>query len=68
MESKQSIVKSIIQLVQGLNINIVAEGVETENELNWLKQNSYTVLQGYFFSRPLALEDLKKFFLADQEK
>jgi diguanylate cyclase len=68
LESKQSIVKSIIQLAQGLNINIIAEGVETENELNWLKQNSCTVIQGYFFSRPLALEDLKKFLLAYQEK
>jgi EAL domain-containing protein (putative c-di-GMP-specific phosphodiesterase class I) len=64
LENKQSIVKSIIQLVNHLKINIIAEGVETIDELNWLRQNSCHVIQGYFFSRPLVLEDLKIFLLA----
>ncbi len=61
LEKKQSIVKSIIQLAANLNINIIAEGVETKDELTWLKQNSCSFVQGYFFSRPLAIEDLKIF-------
>jgi diguanylate cyclase len=65
LESKQSIVKSIIQLADGLNINIIAEGVETQEELNWLKYNHCHMIQGYFFSRPLAIEDLKVFLLAN---
>jgi diguanylate cyclase len=65
LEKKQSIIKSIIQLASGLNINIIAEGVETKEELNWLKQNHCSMIQGYFFSRPLALEDLKIFLLAN---
>ncbi len=64
LENKQSIVKSIILMANSLNMNIVAEGVETKEELNWLTQNDCTVIQGYFFSRPLALKDLKNFLLA----
>jgi diguanylate cyclase len=64
LENKQSIVKSIIQLADSLNINIIAEGVETNEELNWLKQNHCSIIQGYFISRPLAIEDLKIFLLA----
>ncbi|WP_071189703.1 EAL domain-containing protein [Trichormus sp. NMC-1] len=65
LENKQSIVKSIIQLADSLNINIIAEGVETNEELNWLKQNHCSIIQGYFFSRPLGIEDLKIFLLAN---
>ncbi|MFM2060492.1 MAG: hypothetical protein RLZZ507_162 [Cyanobacteriota bacterium] len=61
---KQSIVKSIIQMAHNLNINIIAEGVETNNELSWLMQNNCHIIQGYFFSRPLPIEDLKTLLLA----
>jgi diguanylate cyclase (GGDEF)-like protein len=64
IESKQSILKSIIQLANTLKVDIVAEGVETNEEVNWLKQNNCDVIQGYFFSRPLPIEDLKVFLLA----
>ncbi|MEA5513936.1 EAL domain-containing protein [Nodularia sp. UHCC 0506] len=63
LHTKQSIVKSIIQLADTFKINIIAEGVETNEELNWLQQNHCPVIQGYFFSRPLAIEDLKIFLL-----
>jgi diguanylate cyclase (GGDEF)-like protein len=68
LKNKQTIVKSIIQLAEHLNINIIAEGVETNEELIWLQHNSCYVIQGYFFSRPLALEDLKIFLLAKNYK
>jgi diguanylate cyclase len=64
IESKQSILQSIIQLANTLKVDIVAEGVETNEEVNWLKQNNCDVIQGYFFSRPLPIEDLKVFLLA----
>jgi len=64
LTDKQSIIKGIIQMAHHLNINIIAEGVETQEELNWLKQNRCDVIQGYFFSRPLPMEDLKIFLLS----
>ena len=64
IESKQSILKSIIQLANTLKVDIIAEGAETNEEVNWLKNNNCDVIQGYFFSRPLPIEDLKAFLLA----
>jgi diguanylate cyclase len=64
LASKQSIVKSIIQLAHSLKMNIIAEGVETQAEICWLIENSCNVIQGYFFSRPLAIKDLHNFLLA----
>ncbi|MBD2567422.1 EAL domain-containing response regulator [Anabaena lutea] len=66
IDSKQVIVKSIMQMADNLNIKIIAEGVETEDELCWLRQNNCNVIQGYFFSRPLAPTELKKFLLTIQ--
>jgi diguanylate cyclase (GGDEF)-like protein len=65
LNNKQSIVSSIIQLAQHLHIDIIAEGVETNEELNWLRQNSCYMIQGYLFSRPLTLEELNIFLMAN---
>lgn len=49
----QAIVKSVIQMAHSLDLTVVAEGVETEEELAFLANNHCDVLQGYFISRPL---------------
>ncbi|MBD2295690.1 EAL domain-containing protein [Anabaena sphaerica FACHB-251] len=60
-KNKQVLVKSIIQTADNLNLNIIAEGVETKNELAWLMRNNCDIVQGYFFSHPLPIEELKEF-------
>ena len=52
-EKKSLIVKSILDIAHGLRLNVVAEGVETESERDFLIQMRCDELQGYFFSRPL---------------
>ena len=64
-ENKQSILQSIIQLANTLKVNIIAEGVETSEEVSWLRKNNCDIIQGYFFSRPLPIENLKVFLLAN---
>lgn len=48
-----SIVKAIISLSQSLNLHVIAEGVETEQQLAHLQALGCDEIQGYFFSRPL---------------
>ncbi|TAF07285.1 MAG: EAL domain-containing response regulator [Nostocales cyanobacterium] len=60
-KTKQALVKSIIQTADNLNLNIIAEGVETKNELDWLMKNNCDIVQGYFYSPPLPIEELKGF-------
>jgi diguanylate cyclase (GGDEF)-like protein/PAS domain S-box-containing protein len=60
----ENLVKSIIQLAVNLGIVTVAEGVETVQQVNWLKENGNMLLQGYYFSRPILPNDFIEKYLA----
>ena len=49
----REIVKTITTLAKTLNMNVVAEGVETQEQLRYLQQVHCDTVQGYFFSKPL---------------
>ncbi len=57
--SNKSIVKAIIGLANSLNMEVVAEGVETQAQFDLLKKKGCTGFQGYFISRPVAAEELE---------
>lgn len=65
-EDDQAIVKTIIALAQNLKLNLVAEGVETQEQLDFLLLQRCNVIQGYFFSKPLPSHDCKAFLLSHQ--
>ena len=50
-----SIVKAIISLAKALDYQIVAEGVEDKEQLEFLENNGVDFIQGYYFSRPLKI-------------
>ncbi|MDP1932323.1 MAG: EAL domain-containing protein [Gammaproteobacteria bacterium] len=52
------LVKSILSLSENMNIKIIAEGVEDIEEARLLKELNCDMAQGYFFSRPVAEEQL----------
>lgn len=49
----------ILDIASYLNVPVVAEGVETENQLNLLRQAGCDLVQGYYFSRPLPPEEFE---------
>lgn len=51
-----AIVQAIIGMAHSLGLSVVAEGVETEAQLNYLRAHQCDGMQGYFFSRPLDAE------------
>lgn len=53
-----AIVRSTLLLCRELGLSVVAEGVETTSELEWLKANHCDQAQGYFISRPMQLDAL----------
>lgn len=57
----QVIVKGIIDMCHSLGIKVVAEGVETEGQKNFLMENQCDYIQGYYYSRPLAESDFIEF-------
>lgn len=56
----QAITTAVIALGHGLDLNVVAEGVETKEQLDCLRSLQCQEMQGYFFSRPLSVEHATK--------
>ncbi len=56
-----AITLAIISMAKSLRLEVIAEGVETEQQLAFLAQNNCDDIQGYFFSRPLSYEAFKTF-------
>ncbi len=52
-----SIVASIISMAQSLNLHVVAEGVETDAQLEFLRSHGCDMVQGYLYSRPLPADE-----------
>ena len=58
--AEEQLLLSLIEMAKALNMKIVAEGVETEMQANWLREHSVSWLQGYFYSRPVSYSELKE--------
>ncbi|MBV8044946.1 biofilm formation regulator HmsP [Pluralibacter sp.] len=58
-----SMVAAIIQLARSLNLNIVAEGVETQSQYDWLKTAGVDCVQGFLFTRAVPLETFEQKYL-----
>lgn len=56
-EEYYRIIEAIQYMARGLNIDVVAEGVETKNEVSILKSLGCTQIQGYYFYQPLPVEE-----------
>lgn len=59
------IIRAVVGLGKALNMGVLAEGVETAKQLAILRSEGCDELQGYFFSAPLPVQDLKA-FIAEQ--
>ena len=52
--------RAIISIGHSLDLKVVAEGVETEAQLNYLRKHGCDEVQGYYFSRPVPPEEFRK--------
>lgn len=59
-EDDEAICKAILSMSKALRLKVVAEGVETDLQVNWLKDNGCDELQGFLFSKPLEPTDFEK--------
>jgi EAL domain-containing protein (putative c-di-GMP-specific phosphodiesterase class I) len=57
----RTIVSTIISLAHSLGLKVVAEGVETEEQLNLLRQLKCDEMQGFLLSRPVASTEIASF-------
>ena len=61
-----AITKAIIAMAHSLNLLVVAEGVETQAQMDFLKAHSCNEIQGYLISKPISAQALTEFMLERQ--
>jgi len=64
----RAITQAIISMAHSLKLDVVAEGVETKEQLELLKSQSCDIIQGYLFSKPIPVHDISPFLLSDAAK
>lgn len=55
----KAIIKSIIQIAKNLGIKVLAEGVETEEQFEYLRKKKCDEIQGYYFFKPMPVDEIK---------
>jgi EAL domain-containing protein (putative c-di-GMP-specific phosphodiesterase class I) len=61
--SNESIVQALIAMSHSLDMYVIAEGVESVEQLIFLQANECDLMQGYYFSRPLSTQSVESMFL-----
>jgi diguanylate cyclase (GGDEF)-like protein/PAS domain S-box-containing protein len=59
-ENDQAVTTAVISLGQKLNLRVIAEGVETDDQIAFLRENNCDEIQGYHFSRPIPAQDIEE--------
>ncbi len=62
----ERVIEGIISLAHSIDMKLVAEGVEDKEQLDFLKSISCDAVQGYYFSRPIPLEEFREKFLRER--
>jgi diguanylate cyclase (GGDEF)-like protein/PAS domain S-box-containing protein len=62
-DDNAAITNTIITLAQNLNLDVIAEGVETKEQLEFLWSKKCYIMQGFYFSKPIKAEELTKKYL-----
>lgn len=61
LNNDQIIISSIINMASQLHISVICEGVETVDQIHFLKETSCDMVQGYFYSRPVDEDMFRNF-------
>jgi EAL domain-containing protein (putative c-di-GMP-specific phosphodiesterase class I) len=63
---EMTIVSAIISMGRSLNLRVIAEGVETAQDLAFLQEHEYHEAQGYYFSRPVPADQFTALLTAER--
>jgi EAL domain-containing protein (putative c-di-GMP-specific phosphodiesterase class I) len=63
-----AITQAVVAMAHGLRLRTVAEGVETQEQLEWLKRFGCDEVQGYLFSKALPADEMGRFLASNFRK
>ncbi len=55
----KKVIEGAVAMIKSLGVKVIAEGVETQDQADFLRKTGCDVAQGYFFSKPMAVEDFE---------
>lgn len=61
-QTNQAIVRSVADIAHSLGIEVIAEGVETQEEMDILREFGISIMQGYYFARPMGLQQFETWY------
>ena len=53
----RAIISSVVDMAKNLEMNVISEGVETQDQIDFLKEIDCNMVQGFYFSKPMKLKD-----------
>ena len=62
-QCNRNLVECIIEMARKMSVNVVCEGVDTEQQINWLQSIGCNIVQGYFYSKPVPVEEFNEKWL-----
>ena len=63
--SDNTIINTIVAMAKGLNLNVIAEGVETQAQLDYLREIDCCEAQGYLFGKPLSADVISQLLIQE---
>ena len=66
-ENDQAVASAVISLGQNLHLRVIAEGVETDDQVAFLRKNNCDEMQGYHFSKPVSAQGIEKLLDGKEE-
>lgn len=67
IQKSQQIIKSVIQMAKCIGTDVITEGVETADQLEFLSNAGCNNFQGYYFDKPLPVEQFEQKYLMNEE-
>lgn len=62
-ERSRYIIEQIVHMAHGLNIKVVCEGVETKEQVEFLREINCDIIQGYYFAKPMPMDQFEEYLL-----
>ena len=67
LRKSKIIISSIVKMAKALDMTVITEGVETKENVDFLNNLGVDIFQGYYYSKPLSIEDFEQKYLEEQK-
>jgi diguanylate cyclase (GGDEF)-like protein/PAS domain S-box-containing protein len=65
---RSAVARLVIELARTLHLEVVAEGVESESQMEFFRREQCTAIQGFYFSKPLPQDEITEWLLENSER